>query len=299
MEKPLILHIITNEKNISPFDVNMALDAGWHSVASYTMVAEDDVESLVQDAIFSRAPSGVKRTGLFIGGRDMFTALKMLDIARKSMVPPFEISVFVDPSGAFTTAAGMISAVERQLAKTGNGTLDGKKVLVLGATGPVGIASGILAGQAGAEVFLISRSLDKAEAVLDRYSALMKGLNVKAGDEQVKQQELASTQVILAAAAAGIQVLNGQELARATSLCVGADVNAVPPPGIAGVEVHHDGAPVAGSPSACGIGALAVGNIKYQAQHRLLKRMYESEKPVYLHFEQACDVARAYGAEKL
>ncbi|MBK8817340.1 MAG: methylenetetrahydromethanopterin dehydrogenase, partial [Methylococcaceae bacterium] len=40
--------------------------------------------------------------------------------------------------------------------------------------------------------------------------------------------------------------------------------------------------------------ALAIGNIKYQAQNRLLKQMIETDKPVYLHFEHAFDVAREY-----
>ncbi|MDH3282219.1 MAG: methylenetetrahydromethanopterin dehydrogenase, partial [Gammaproteobacteria bacterium] len=29
MEKPYVLHLITPDKNASPFDVNMAYDAGW------------------------------------------------------------------------------------------------------------------------------------------------------------------------------------------------------------------------------------------------------------------------------
>ena len=38
MEKPFLLHIITPEKNISPFDANMAFDAGWNSIIPYTNV---------------------------------------------------------------------------------------------------------------------------------------------------------------------------------------------------------------------------------------------------------------------
>ena len=29
MEKPYILHMLTSAPNLSPFDVNMAMDAGW------------------------------------------------------------------------------------------------------------------------------------------------------------------------------------------------------------------------------------------------------------------------------
>ena len=107
MEKPYLLHLITPAKNASPFDVNMAYDAGWDAVTAYTNVESDEVDNLVQDAIFSRGPKAVKRTGLFIGGRDMVLAMDMLESARESMVPPFEVSVFADPSGAFTTAAAI------------------------------------------------------------------------------------------------------------------------------------------------------------------------------------------------
>ena len=48
--------------------------------------------------------------------------MDMLDAAKQAMVPPyFEISVMADPSGAFTTAAGMIAVVEKHLRATGCG----------------------------------------------------------------------------------------------------------------------------------------------------------------------------------
>jgi methylene-tetrahydromethanopterin dehydrogenase len=78
---------------------------------------------------------------------------------------------------------------------------------------------------------------------------------------------------------------------------VAADVNAVPPPGIAGLEAHHHGEPIKGSKSgAVGVGALAIGRIKYQAQHRLLTRMTKGE-PVYLDYNDAFAVAREAVAE--
>src|SRR5680860_280048 len=64
MERPLILHIVTPSKNVSPFDANMAIDAGWQVAMPYTNVEVDEIRALVQDAIFSRGPSGVKRLSL-------------------------------------------------------------------------------------------------------------------------------------------------------------------------------------------------------------------------------------------
>jgi hypothetical protein len=46
-----------------------------------------------------------------------------------------------------------------------------------------------------------------------------------------------------------------------------------------------------------GIGALAVGNVKYQTQHRLLARMRVAETPQVLGFAEAYTVAREFLAE--
>ena len=299
MEKPFILHMLTSEKNLSPFDVNMAADAGWQNTVPYVNVEPDEVQALVQDAIFSRGPTGVRRTGLFIGGRSMFTALDMLEAARASMVPPFEISVFADPSGAFTTAAGMIVAVEKHLEKLHGTGLSGLRALVMGGTGPVGTAVAVLAAGAGAQVFLLSRKMEKAQAAVDRCLSLTDGkAAIRAGDNDTKARELKTADVVFAVAAAGIQVMGKEEVSAASSLRIVSDVNAVPPSGIAGVEADHDGVANEYSRSgAVSVGALAIGNIKYQSQHRLLKQMRETEKPLYLHFEHACNAAREYVRE--
>lgn len=297
MEKPFILHMFTTAKNLSPFDVNMALDAGWLSAIPYLNVEPSEVRGLVQDTIFSRSPKGVKRTAIFIGGRDTKQAMDMLKMAKNSMVPPFEVSVFADPSGAFTTAAGMVAAVERELNKTFNTPLEGKTVLALGGTGPVGQAAAVLAAKAGAKVKIIGRQLDKAQAIAEMCNREFGGgkTGIEGGADADKGELIKTADVVFATAAAGIEVLSADLIAAAPQLKVAADVNAVPPSGIAGLDPFHDGTPIANSKSgAVGIGALAIGNIKYQAQNRLLNLMRESKKPVYLHFEHAFEVAREY-----
>ena len=107
--------MISPQENVSPFDVNMACDAGYDLVIPYTNVNLTDVKALVQDAIFSRSVSNAKKTGIFICGKDASLALDMMDAAKNAMVPPFEVSVFADPSGAFTTAAGMVAIPEQSL----------------------------------------------------------------------------------------------------------------------------------------------------------------------------------------
>jgi methylene-tetrahydromethanopterin dehydrogenase len=51
-------------------------------------------------------------------------------------------------------------------------------------------------------------------------------------------------------------------------------------------------------PDAIGIGALAIGNVKYQVEHRLFTRMRTAGKPAYFGFTEAVDEARAVVAER-
>ena len=108
MERPYILHMFTPGSQMSPFDINMAADAGWQVITPYCNVALSAIGALTQDTIFSRSPKGLARTGIFIGGRDALLAADMLEAARKAMFKPFQVSLMADPSGAYTTAAAMV-----------------------------------------------------------------------------------------------------------------------------------------------------------------------------------------------
>ncbi len=293
MEKPYILHMITPAKNLSPFDVNMALDAGWNNTVGYTDVEKDDVQALTQDAIFSRSPSGLKRTGIFLGGRDMHMAMDMMEIVQESMVPPFQVSCFADPSGAFTTAAGMVASVEHALKEKHDTDLKDKSVIVMGGTGPVGSTAAVLAAKAGAEVSILGRKKDKSQrvaAMCTEYGADLTGIKGEANDMIDGIVQMAD--VVLACAAAGIQVITEEHIKSADNLKVAADVNAVPPSGIYGLDLMGACEPIKDSKNAFGIGALAIGNVKYQTQHRMLQEMHYRDEPIFLHFERAFEVAR-------
>ena len=300
MSKPLIMHMITTAKNLSPFDVNMAYDAGWDKCVPYTSIETEEVEGIVQDTIFSRPP-GLNKTGIFVGGRDPHKAIEMLNICKNSLVPPFTVSGFADPSGAFTTAAGMIAKVEHTLKNNFQTSLKGLKVVVFGGTGPVGCIAGILAASAGAEVIILGRKKEKCEELAlfckDKYldsTAMITGASNEEFDAQIKDID-----VVLASGAAGIQLVSEAQLKIAIKLKVAADVNAVPPSGVAGLDAMQDGKVLEGSVSgALGIGALAIGQVKYQAQNKLLKKMAGTDKPVFLDFYDALELAREYVSSK-
>ena len=300
MSKPLIMHMITTAKNLSPFDVNMAYDAGWDKCVPYTEIEVDDVEGLVQDAIFSRPP-GINKTGIFVGGRDPHKAIDMLKICKKSLVPPFTLSAFADPSGAFTTAAGMIAKVEDALKNKFNQDFLGQKIVVFGGTGPVGCIAGILAASAGAKVVIMGRKKEKCEELANfcKENYLDSSANISGASNDEFDSQIAEVDVVLASGAAGIQLVSEEQLKIATSLKVAADVNAVPPSGVAGLDAMQDCKELTASTSgALGIGALAIGQVKYQAQSKLLKKMANSEEPIFLDFHDALELAREYVLSK-
>jgi len=298
MEKRSILHMLDPMPNNSPFDINMAMDAGFDVLMPYSNVKLDSVHRLTQDAIFSRGPKGVKRTGIFIGGRDLGLAMDMLDTCQQAMVPPFEVSVFADPSGAFTTAAALVACVEKELKAKHGKELKDCTALVFGGTGPVGIATGIIASLAGAKTALVDHlsidtASDVAKAYNRRFGSTLKGACARS--EADKAQLVANVDIIFCAAKAGIQVLSSAVLKEATLLKVAGDVNAVPPLGIEGIKRGDSGVPLIhaiNTHGAVGVGALAVGNVKYQLQNEMLKLMLKTDKPLYLDFREAFNKAR-------
>ena len=300
MEKPFLLHLFTPMPHASPFDVNMAYDAQFNAVIPYTNVTLEDITNLTQDAIFSRGPKGAKRTGIFIGGREIGLAADMLDTARRAMFPPFQVSVFADPSGAFTTAAALIAIVEQKLKKIHNLSLAEREVVVLGGTGPVGAAAAVLAASAGARVWITSHSAPSraritSETVNSRYQVRTSAADISTPEKATEL--LAGAEVVLACAKAGVQVLTDSDLANTKRLLIAADVNAVPPAGIAGIGMTDDGLPLtSASGKAIGIGPLAVGNIKYQVMRSLFEAMLQSDVPLFLDFRDAFDSARKFTA---
>ncbi len=289
-----ILHMLSPQKHMSPFDVNMAADAGYKVIVPYINVTLDETAALVQDAIFSRPPDYGVRTGVFIGGKDAILALDMLEAARNAMVPPFQLSVFADPAGSFTTAAAMVACVERVLKfKFGRGW-KGTKVAVFGATGVVGFASSIIAALEGADVRLVAhrgvdRVIKSATVSKERFGVDLEPVPGETPEQ--KRDIVANADVVFAAAAAGVQVIGQEEKNVAKNLLVVADVNAVPPPGVDGMELFMDGAPLPGC-NALGVGPLAIGDIKYKTESGLFKQMLSSSEPLALDFRHAFALAR-------
>lgn len=288
-----ILHMLSPLKHMSPFDVNMAVDAGFDAIVPYVGVTLDEVSPLVQDAMFSRPPKDAVHTGIFIAGKDVILALDMIDAARSALLKPFEVSIFADPAGSFTTAAAMVACVEKTLREKKSRSLAGANVIIFGATGVVGFCSAVISALEGAHVTLAghdgSQRVEKgAGEIRKRFDVSVEFID--ASTSAAKIAGLQKADVVLCAGRAGVQIFSAADLHKASRLLVAADVNAVPPLGLEGLDLHANGVELPGG--SLGIGALAIGNVKYQTEFQLFEKMVSSDRPLCLDFRDAFELAR-------
>lgn len=287
MERKHLLYFLTTDPFPSPFDINMAYDAGFHAVIPYGNVTEETGTLLVHDIIFSRGPKGAKFSAIFIGGNDVELAEKLREAAVKSMFPPFQVSLMIDPKGAYTTAAALVAKVEKAF-----GGFRGRKAAILGGTGPVGRIAATLCAKNGCEVIIGSRSRESAErlakAIGEKSGGVVKGAQM--GTDEEKIPILQGVDLILATAKAGVQILSQAALEALPQGKLVADVNAVPPTGIAGLNPEDDLKEIA--PGIRGIGAIAIGVLKYDVEMEMLETIRTSERFTVLDDSSAMEIAR-------
>jgi methylene-tetrahydromethanopterin dehydrogenase len=94
------------------------------------------------------------------------------------------------------------------------------------------------------------------------------------------EEVVANADIVLAAGAAGTELLPLAALKkREKKYAIIADINAIPPLGIAGLNSYADGNEVL--PGVFGIGALAIGELKNKIEVALIKKASEEPKGTY------------------
>ena len=258
----------------STFDRVVAVDSGVDEVFSYGGVTPDNVEHLIHGGMFTRGPKHLKSTAVFIGGSQAAAGEALLERVTNVFFGPMRLSVMMDSNGSNTTAAAAVLAARKHL------ELKDLHTLVAGGTGPVGQrVAQILAG-AGAHVNLGSRTLDRARKTCDaikKHHPQGKLTPCELQTEVGKRVALGKVSLIIAAGAAGAELLSKEDLKLAGDLKVAIDLNAVPPPGIAGVELTDDAKERDGI--LC-YGAIGVGGVKMKIHKAALKSLFEANDRV-------------------
>ena len=290
-----VIIFLDTDKHPSPFDILAAIDLYPDAqILYYGDVNTRDAKRIIQDAMFPRGPGGAQHTKIFIGGQDVEKALGILDVAKKSMFPPFELAVIVDPRGANTTASAAVAKTLALSMEKGFGDFNGKTATVLAGTGPVGQVAARLYAMEGGNVIVTSREKARATTVASKINEEI-GTEKACGMQAAAPDEIAEAirkaDIVLSAGAAGIQLLPLNVLEDYGKRCkVIADINAVPPVGVEGLKPTDDG--VEFLPGIWGIGALAIGPFKSKIEGELFKKAVESPKGILDH-KVAYEIAKS------
>ena len=288
-----ILYFFDTDDYCSPFDTNMGYDAGFDVVIPYSKISADHVTKLVQDAMFSRKIGAP--TVYFVGGSNVEEADKIAQKVLEAIVPPFESPVIIDPRGAHTTGSAIVIKTLEVAKKHGINNLSGRKVAILGGTGPVGQISAMIAAKLGANVIITSRREDSAKKLATE-------LSEKAGVDEIKIQGVAANteedyfkitkdaDIIWSVGKAGIQMISTKVLKKYKSTKIIVDINLVPPYGIEGMNPNFNDEEFL--PGVFGIGALDIGRLKYKIESSLFKMATLIKGKKILDYSIAFDVAK-------
>jgi D-arabinose 1-dehydrogenase-like Zn-dependent alcohol dehydrogenase len=152
-----LLYQFDTDEHPSVFDSVVCHDGGADHVIGYGGVHPHNVGAMVDGTIFTRAPKDKKNTAIFIGGSNMAEGEALFKAVKKKFFSNFRVSVMLDSNGSNTTAAACVAWLAHK------GSLKGKKVVILGGTGPVGTRAAVMLASEGATVTLVSRKLATAE----------------------------------------------------------------------------------------------------------------------------------------
>ncbi len=265
--KKLLLQLDTSP-HPSVFDRVVAFDAGADEVMSYGGVTASAVRDLVHGAIFTRGPKDLKHTAIFIGGTDMAAGEKILAAVRDAFFGPMRVSVMLDSNGSNTTAVAAVTKLTKAV-----GDVRGRRAVVAAATGPVGLRAAGLLARAGAIVSATSRRPQQGaltERIRERFGAEVRETTMS--DPAQAALAMEGAELLLSAGVAGACLFpRGAWLGR-EGLRAAADLNAVPPLGIEGIEVHDNGADRSGTTT---FGALGVGGLKMKIHKACIARLFE------------------------
>lgn len=288
MEKRTILIQIDSDKHPSTFDRVVAIDSGVDQLFSYGNITPDDVQALIHGAIFTRGPKDLHKTAIFIGGSNVQDAEQLLKEARKHMIPDYglQVSILFDANGCNTTAAAAVHAAASHL------SLKDTQALVLGGTGPVGQrVAHLLAGQ-GASTRLASRKLDRAKQATNAIREKVENANLQpmqVSNEQELLDAINGQELVIAAGAAGVELLPASVREQCSTLKVAIDLNAVPPVGLGGVEVSDKA--VERNGVLC-YGAIGVGGTKMKIHRAAIAKLFESNAQI-LDAEEVFSIAQS------
>jgi hypothetical protein len=287
--KPKILIQLDTDAQPSVFDAVVAVDSGAEQLFRHGGVTPANVRDLVYGALFTRGPTDLSATAIFIGGSNVSAGEAVLDAVKKTFFGPFRVSVLFDANGANTTAAAAVLAA----LQASGGSLEGVPAAVLAATGPVGHRAARLLARLGAKVAVGSRRLDRATEVAESIKGAtdVEVTPFAATDASDLAEALRGLAVVIAAGAAGVTLLPASVWQSLPDLKLLIDLNAVPPLGVEGIEATDKGKERGQVRT---WGALGIGGTKMKIHKRAIQELFAANDKVF-DAEQVLELGRALG----
>lgn len=286
-----ILAYISPERYASLFDLIVAYDAGADVVVPYCNIDLGDMGDMVYNCVFTRHPNDLKNTAIFIGGHDIDKSEELMNRVLgifNEFPDAFRVSVAIDPDGAYTTSSACVVKIKNSL----HGNLSGLNATILAGTGPVGQGISVLLAKEGCNVVLTSRKRervkDRCEIIKERYNVEIKPF--EAGNEETTEEAVSNSDIVVTTGPEGVRILSQKVWSKFSRIKVMADVNAVPPYGIEGIDAKDDCKKI--EKGKIGIGALAIGNLKMRCHHKIVKKLFE-ERGVIFDLEKVYEIAEA------
>jgi len=269
-----LLFQLDTDAHPAVFDTVVAYDGGADHVIGHGDCAPNNVTPLVEGAIFTRSPKEKKYTALFVGGSDMMAGEALFKAVQNNFFADFRVSVMLDSNGSNTTAAAGVAKLLT------SGEIAGKKAVILAGTGPVGQRAAIMMAKEGAEVTITSREMARAEQACKNVKASygVDATPVEAFDNDARGKIIGDAQVVFAAGAAGVELLEPMHWQDNTSLELIADANATPPLGIGGTEMFDRGVERNGK---IVWGAIGFGTLKLAVHRASIEKLFESNDQVF------------------
>ena len=285
MSLPKVLIQLDPDDHASVFDAVVAVDAGVDHLLQYAGVRPEHVQGLVHGAMFTRGPKQLSHTAIFVGGANVAAGETLLKSVKDCFFGPLRVSVLLDANGANTTAAAAVLAAARHT------KLAGATATVLAGTGPVGQRAGRLLAREGARVRLTSRRRERAAAACDAVAKRVADAEITPAatdSPEALAAALAGAQIVVAAGAAGVELLPEAMRRQCPDLRVAIDLNAVPPVGITGIDigdvaVERDGV-------VC-YGAIGVGGTKMKIHRTAVARLFQANDQI-LDAEEVYSIGR-------
>jgi hypothetical protein len=268
----------------SVFDTVVAYDGGADHVIGHGGLTPDKVGALVDGTIFTRAPKDKKNTAIFIGGSDLIAGQELLKAVKKKFFAGFRVSVMLDSNGSNTTAAAGVAKL------AASGKIAGKRAVVLAGTGPVGQRAAVMLAKEGARVSITSRQMARAEkACQDMKQRFGVDLSpIEARDSDARGKAIEQAQIVFAAGAAGVELLEARHWQDNPSVELMADANATPPIGIGGTDMMDRGIDRNGK---IVWGAIGFGTLKLALHRACIAKLFESNDQI-LDAEEIFEIAK-------